>query len=281
MSFEMILVDAFTDTPYRGNPCAVCLLTEDRSREWMQKLAMEMNLSETVYVTGSEDGVWHLRYFTPTQEIELCGHATFASSHVLFERGLVEGEATLCPRLSVPMRARRDGDRIEIEFPSLPASQKGLSDGLILALGVEPLWTGRNKLKWLVEIDSCERLRAMVPDYGFLRSLHDCEGVVVTARSEMEGVDFESRFFAGPAGVDEDPVCGSAHCMLTPFWAGRLARTALNAYQCSTRGGSIECYLEGQPDQQLVRMLAPCVTVSEGRLSERAGADVVEHGTVV
>jgi len=271
MSFEMILVDAFADEPYKGNPAAVCLLTEARSDAWMLKLACEMNLSETVYVTACDDGAFALRYFTPAQEIELCGHATFASAHVIFARGLVEGSSIeLRPNLCGALFASRAGDSISIDFPSLPALRKELPEGLAGALGIVPTWTGRNHLKWLVEIEDCQQLREMSPDLGFLREMGECEGVVVTARSDKSGVDFESRFFAGPAGVDEDPVCGSAHCMLTAYWAAKLGTNDLRAYQCSARGGFLGCKLDGER----VHLRAQCVTVSEGRLSEMAGMDV-------
>ncbi|MFG0256639.1 MAG: PhzF family phenazine biosynthesis protein [Phycisphaerales bacterium JB043] len=279
MSFEMILVDAFTDTPYRGNPCAVCLLTEERSSEWMQTLASEMNLSETVFVSRLEDA-WSLRYFTPTMEVALCGHATFSSAHVLFERDLADGDVRLHPAMSDAMRAARAGDRIEIVFPRIDPVECELPGPAIEALDLAPLWTGQSSTsdhKYLVEIESCAQLRTLTPDYGAMRTLEGTQGVVVTARSDEPGVDFESRFFAGPAGIDEDPVCGSAHCMLTPYWANRLSKSALQAYQCSARGGSIECHLE----DDAVRLVAPCVTVSEGRLSERAGVDVLTHGAVV
>jgi PhzF family phenazine biosynthesis protein len=279
MSFEMILVDAFSDTPFAGNPAAVCLLTETRSQAWMLALAQEMNLSETVYVTACDDGAWALRYFTPTQEIELCGHATFASAHVIFERGMAQSaQLVLRPNLCGELLAMREGRDIAIDFPSLPARPQALPEGVAEALGVTPMWTGRNHLKWLVEVEEAATLRAMTPDFGFIRSLPDCEGVVVTARSDAPDVDFESRFFAGPAGVDEDPVCGSAHCMLTPYWADKLGTTELKAYQCSARGGSIRCQLEGER----VGLIAPCVTVSQGRLSDRASLDVgVEQGTLI
>lgn len=246
MRQKIFQVDAFTHEPYRGNPAGVCVLPEPKDEEWMQAVAREMNVAETAFLLA--DGVhnFNLRWFTPTIEVKLCGHATLACAHVLWEEGLVEADATLSfQTLSGTLTAQRAGEWIELDFPAEPPEQQN-SYPLELrdALSVEPLYVGRNRLDFLVEVESEEVLRRLAPDMRLLRALRT-RGVIVTSRSDNAKYDFVARFFAPGAGVDEDPVTGSAYCCLGPFWRERAGRDEMFAYQASPRGGEVRVRLAG------------------------------------
>ena len=254
-------IDAFADRPFTGNPAAVCMPADSRSDEWMQLVAREMNLSETAYLTRRDDG-FGLRWFTPAVEVELCGHATLASAHFLWEEGHLEpGQVARFHTRSGLLTARRDGEWIELDFPARPASPHSLPEGLTEALGVEPVWTGRNEYDYLVEVESPEIVRLLVPDHSALRSF-PVRGVMVTARSENGDYDFISRFFAPGSGIDEDPVTGSAHCCLAPYWAAKLERREMIGYQASARGGTVRTRLQGER----VLLAGRAVTVLRGEL---------------
>ena len=250
-------VDAFTDTIFTGNPAAVCLLPEPRGEAWMQHLAREMNLSETAFLERRPDGAFDLRWFTPTVEVDLCGHATLASAHVLWERGACDlrAEIRFHTRSGVLTASRRDG-WIELDFPAVPEAAAAPPPGLVEALGAEPLHLGRNRFDYLAELDSEAAVRALRPDFHRLRAV-DARGVIVTARSTEPGFDFVSRFFAPAAGIDEDPVTGSAHCCLGPYWQSRLGKSALTARQVSSRGGVVRVEVAGSR----VKLLGQAVTV--------------------
>ncbi|HEX5137605.1 MAG TPA: PhzF family phenazine biosynthesis protein [Planctomycetota bacterium] len=251
-------VDAFTAEPFAGNPAAVCLLDGPRDDRWMQQVAAEMNLSETAFLLP-EGEAYRLRWFTPTTEVDLCGHATLASAHVLFGKEGGPGGITFRTR-SGELRASRRGDAIEIDFPSLPPTGDPPPPGLLEALGVpKPRSTHRSRFDRLVELDSEEAVRAVAPDFRALREV-DTRGVIVTARGKRH--DFVSRFFAPAAGVDEDPVTGSAHCVLAPFWAARLDRKEMTGFQASRRGGEVRVRLAGDR----VFLGGRAVTVLEGEL---------------
>ncbi len=256
-------IDAFTDTPLRGNPAAVAFL-DDREPDdaWMQHVATEMNLSETAYLRKRDDGDWSLRWFTPAVEVDLCGHATLASAHALWEEGrLAANETARFQTRSGLLTATRDGDWIELDFPATPVDAAQVPEGLLEALGVRPLFVGRNRFDYFVEVESEEEVRALTPDLTQLRRVR-ARGVIVTSRATMDGYDFVSRFFAPQAGVDEDPVTGSTHCALTPYWASRLGRNNMTAYQASPRGGSLRVSLAGDR----VRIAGHAVTVLRGEL---------------
>src|SRR3984957_5441039 len=245
MGLRIVQVDAFTDRPFAGNPAAVCILPGGRDDAWMQHVAREMNLSETAFLVERWDG-YDLRWFTPTVEVDLCGHATLASAHVLWESGrLLPTEQARFHTRSGRLTAERDGTWIELDFPARPEVEAPEPPGLADALGAKLLYVGKNVFDYLVEEGSEAVLRDLPPDYSALTSL-PVRGVMVTTRAEGKEFDFVSRFFAPGSGVNEDPVTGSAHCCLAPFWASRLGKTELTAYQASTRGGVLKLRLSGE-----------------------------------
>lgn len=255
-------VDAFTSRPFGGNPAAVCLLPEPADESWMQNVAREMNLSETAFLVRRHDGSFELRWFTPTVEIDLCGHGTLASAHVLWEDGYLEWTAQAnFHTLSGPLSAVRRDDWIEMDFPAQPDEPVSAPDGLAAALGAEPAYVGRNRFDYIVELDSEAALRSLAPDFRRLRDL-GVRGVIVTARAESAGLDFVSRFFAPSSGIDEDPVTGSAHCCLAPYWQRRLDRDTFTAWQASERGGEVRCVVRGDR----VQLCGQAVTVMRATL---------------
>jgi len=262
MSVSMTQVDAFTSQPFAGNPAAVCVLPEERDAGWMQLVAREMNLSETAFLRVREDG-FDLRWFTPAAEVDLCGHATLASAHVLWESGMLprSTQARFHTRSGL-LTADSVGDWIELSLPATPCSPADPPPGLLEALRVEPRYVGRSRFDYLLELSSEEEIRSLRPDIGLLRGVA-ARGVIVTSPSSSAGFDFVSRFFAPAVGVDEDPVTGSAHCCLTPYWSGRLKRTAFTARQLSARGGVLRLRLDGDR----VRMGGQAVTVLRGEMS--------------
>ena len=250
----LVQVDAFAREVFQGNPAAVCLLPEPAGETWMQRVAGEMNLAETAFLVGRSPGVYGLRWFTPLVEVDLCGHATLAGAHVLWEEGIEPGDAGLrFETRSGILRAVRDADWIELDFPAEPAAPAEPPRGLIEALGVTPRHVGRNRFDYLVEVDSEADLRAVAPDMAELGRIGG-RGVIVTSRAAGvpaaglpagERFDFVSRFFAPAVGIDEDPVTGSAHCCLGPYWCARLGRKALTGYQASARGGVVRVRVAG------------------------------------
>ena len=262
MPLTITQVDAFTREPFGGNPAAVCLLPDAAEAPWMQRVAREMNLSETAFLVPRDEGAFDLRWFTPAVEVDLCGHATLASAHVLWEKGHLTPDApavfhTRSGRLSAVLR---DG-WVEMDFPAEPDEPAPVPDGLADALGAEPTYVGRNRLDYLVEVDAEATVRRLAPD---ARRLGEVEGrgIIVTARAETEGFDFVSRFFAPRAGVDEDPVTGSAHCCLGPYWRRRLGGDAFTAWQASERGGLVKVAVRGER----VTLSGQAVTVLRGEL---------------
>ena len=232
-------VDAFTDRPFTGNPAAVAVLSDLPSEAWLQDVAREMNLSETAFLLRHEEG-FDLRWFTPAAEVDLCGHATLASAHVLWEEGhLPPDEPARFHTRSGELLARRGDDGwIELDFPAEPAIACDAPALLRRALGAEPRWVGKSRFDLLVEVADEKIVRTIRPDMSLLAGL-DARGVIVTSRAISERFDFVSRFFAPRVGVPEDPATGSAHCTLGPFWAERLGREEFLAYQVSDRGGMV------------------------------------------
>jgi len=245
MSWIVYQVDAFTDRPFSGNPAGVCILERAATEPWMQSVAAEMNAAETAFLVRREDGAYDLRWFTPTVEVDLCGHATLASAHVLWdERILPFNERARFHTRSGELTAWRDAETIRMDFPNEPVVSSAAPTALTAALGVPLFFAGKNRMDWLVEVADEATVNAVRPDLRTLATL-GVRGVIVTARSATAERDFVSRFFAPAAGVDEDPVTGSAHCALAPYWAGRLGKAALTGYQASARGGTVWCALEG------------------------------------
>jgi PhzF family phenazine biosynthesis protein len=268
MSLPVVQVDAFTAEPFAGNPAAVLLLPVPRDVTWMQKVAREMNLSETAFLVrrpsgAGEDPSFDLRWFTPATEVDLCGHATLASAHALWEdRHLPADVVARFHTRSGVLTAERQGDWIELNFPSTPDHEAPAPPGLADALGVAPRYVGKSRFDYLVEVQSEAEVRAVTPDFGRLRTL-PVRGVIVTSRAASVGVDFVSRFFAPAAGVDEDPVTGSAHCCLTPYWSHKLGKQSMEARQLSARGGVVRVRLDGDR----VRLAGQAVTVLRGELN--------------
>jgi PhzF family phenazine biosynthesis protein len=231
-------VDAFTDRPFAGNPAAVCILPERRESAWMQSVGSEMNLSETAFLALQADG-YELRWFTPAVEVDLCGHATLASAHVLWETERLPADRPVrFHTRSGLLTCRREGGRIEMDFPSTPPAPFSPPSDLAQALGAAPTWVGKTPFDLFAEVESEAALRGLKPD--FLRiAAYGGRGLIVTARATIAGFDFVSRFFAPAAGVNEDPVTGSAHCCLAPYWAERLKKTEMTGYQASARGGVV------------------------------------------
>jgi PhzF family phenazine biosynthesis protein len=239
MTIPLFHVDAFTDRPFSGNPAAVCMLPAWREDPWLQTVAGEMNLSETAFLVHQR-GHFDLRWFTPKVEVELCGHATLGSAHVLWQQGFVkDGEEIRFSTRSGILQAVRRDDGIELNFPLKPEEPTQAPPGLLDALGVQPRYVGKNQFDYLVEVESEAVLLSMTPDFKRLAAVA-VRGIIVTSRSTDPRYDFVSRFFAPTAGIDEDPVTGSAHCCLGDFWRKRLGKTAFVAFQASARGGVVK-----------------------------------------
>ena len=261
MGIPLFHVDAFTDEPFAGNPAAVCLLPEARDDEWMQSVAAEMNLSETAFLVREGDG-YRLRWFTPTVEVELCGHATLASAHVLWESGALKpAERARFQTLSGMLTAERRGEWIELDFPATPEQPAVAPAGLEAVLGAKAVYIGKTRFDYMIEVESEMTVRGLRPDMARLAEF-PARGVMVTSRASTPGWDFVSRFFGPQSGVAEDPVTGSAHCCLGPYWAKKLGKTEFVAFQASPRGGLVRVRLEGDR----VRLGGKAVTVLRGEL---------------
>jgi PhzF family phenazine biosynthesis protein len=253
MKLPIVQVDAFTHTPFCGNPAAVCILEADRVLDdsTKQLLAREMNLSETAFVQRRSDSEWNLRWFTPLAEVALCGHATLAAAHVLWEQSVValDEEVSFHTQSGILTACREDkGEEkpwITLDFPAKEVvSANEWTSFLTEALGVKPLFVGRNDLDFVVEVENEATLRELSPDFGKLLEL-PMRGLSVTAKSSTADIDFVSRFFAPAVGINEDPVTGSAHCALAPLWSTRLGKSELVAYQASARGGVLRVRPQG------------------------------------
>jgi PhzF family phenazine biosynthesis protein len=264
VGLRIFQADAFTDKAFAGNPAAVCFLTQPLDDVWMQNLAREMNLSETAFLCKQEDE-YGLRWFTPAVEVALCGHATLASAHILWETGmLAPNERARFHTLSGLLTAERKGEWIELNFPATLEQQATPPARLVEALGVSPEYVGKSKFDYLVQVDKETTVRDMKPDFGLLRTIQ-VRGVMVTSQASTPVYDFVSRFFAPGSGIDEDPVTGSAHCCLAPFWSKRLGKNELTAFQASKRGGTVRLRLSGDR----VYLSGQAVTVFRGELDDR------------
>ncbi len=261
----LLIVDAFTDRAFAGNPASVCFLERWPADAWLAKLAAEMNHSETAYLVP-KGGDFELRWFTPAVEVDLCGHATLASAAALYHTGRVMSTQPIVFHThSGPLTAAPHGDQIELDFPVTPAEPAAAPEGLLAALGVAPANVGRSKFDYLVEVAGEDVVRGMTPDFRALLEV-ECRGVIVTARSSDPAFDFVSRFFAPRAGIDEDPVTGSAHCTLAAYWHERLGKSELRAFQASARGGIVGVRLAGDR----VQLSGRATIVLEGTLTKPA-----------
>ena len=261
MALMMYHVDAFTDRPFAGNPAAVCLLPAQKDDGWLQAVAQEMNLSETAFLLW-ESGHFNLRWFTPVTEVDLCGHATLASAHILWEEDYLQPdeEARFQTRSGL-LTAKQQGDWIELNFTAKEEEEVEAPPYLLEALGVSARYIGKNIFDYLVEVDAEEAVREMKPNIALLAKVA-ARGVIVTSRGTTGEYDFVSRFFAPQVGVNEDPVTGSAHCCLTPYWSKRLHKREMLAYQASARGGIVRVRVEGDR----VVLGGQAVTVMHGEL---------------
>lgn len=262
MTVPIFQVDAFTDRPFSGNPAAVCLLDAPPDAAWMQAVAAEMNLSETAFLLPQDDG-FSLRWFTPAVEVSLCGHATLASAHVLYETGTLKPDQQAhFQTLSGLLTARHVDNQIELDFPARPDSPADPPDGLLDALGLPAArYVGKSRSSYLVQVDSAEIVRGLAPDFSRLRAV-PAHGIMVTAPADTAPYDFVSRYFAPAVGVNEDPVTGSAHCCLGPFWQQKLDKNPLIGYQASARGGTVYVQVDGDR----VRLRGSAVIVLRGEL---------------
>ena len=263
MSLPLFHVDAFTRSRFAGNAAAVCLLDEPREDAWLQQVASEMNLAATAFLQIQKDG-YRLRWFSAKVELELCGHGTLASAHTLWEQDYLEpdAQARFYTRGGV-LTAKKDGEWIELDFPAKP--EKAATEPqpvLVESLGVTPLYIGKSQLDYLVAFESEEAVRNIQPDFAQLATL-PARGVIVTAVADATSeYDFVSRFFCPSVGINEDPVTGSAHCVLAPYWTNRLGRKQLTGYQASTRGGIVRVRCDGDR----VHLGGQAVTVLQGEL---------------
>ncbi len=262
MSLRITQVDAFTNRPFAGNPAGVCILPKAADAGWMLNVAREMNLAETAFLVKQRDG-YDLRWFTPAVEVDLCGHATLASAHVLWEDDhLPKTAQARFHTKSGLLTADQNGAWIELDFPATPAKPAPPPAGLVEALGAKPLFVGKSPFDYFVEVDTESTVRTLAPNLSALGEVQ-ARGVIVTARGDgTSKYDFVSRFFAPQSGVPEDPVTGSAHCALAPYWSAKLGKKDLTAYQASSRGGELRLRLAGDR----VRIGGQAVTVLRGEL---------------
>lgn len=266
MPVALYIVDAFTNVRFAGNPAAICLLTDRADVNWMQNVAAEMNLSETAFlnqrIDPREEG-FDLRWFTPLAEVDLCGHATLASAHILWTTGaLSELEVARFHTRSGLLTATTDDGWIELDFPALAAKTALSPPNLKSALVGEAIWVGWTGMDYLVEVLDAAAVRDLTPDFVGLSEV-ETRGIIVTARAEKNsGADFVSRFFAPRYGINEDPVTGSAHCSLGPYWATKLHKNELVGHQLSGRGGEVRVAVDGHR----VRLSGMATTVLRGEL---------------
>jgi PhzF family phenazine biosynthesis protein len=260
MTIPLFHVDAFTDRPFGGNPAAVCVLPSWKSESWLQGVAREMNLSETAFLVKAA-AVFELRWFTPKVEVDLCGHATLASAHILWQQGHTTENQICFSTKSGVLKAFREGNDIELDFPLKPETAAQAPPGLLEALGTSAKYVGKNQFDYLVEVESEAALKGIAPDFKRLATL-PVRGIIVTSKSTNPRFDFVSRFFAPGSGIDEDPVTGSAHCCLGDFWRKRLNKTKFVAFQASARGGIVKVRVANER----VFLGGKAITVARGEL---------------
>ncbi len=252
------IVDAFTDKPYSGNPAGVCILDTELPDELLVKIAREINHSETAFILKQKN-TYSLRWFTPKTEVNLCGHATLATAHVLYELGLHEVDKVIdFDTKSGILKARIFNEMIELDFPQLFVEKCESNEIIEKAFDIKPIYIGKNDKRYLIEIDNIEKLKQIKPDFQLLQK-SDRGGFMITSKSH-DKFDFYSRFFAPGVGINEDPVTGSAHCYLAPYWSKKLNKTKMLAFQASERTGIIECELV---DNNRVLLRGNAITMNE------------------
>lgn len=262
MAVPIYVVDAFTSTPFAGNPAGVCLLEEPADEQWMQRVAMEMCHAETAFLVPLADGSYNLRWFTPTIEVDLCGHATLASAHILWQLGKLKADqAAKFQTKSGELVAVKKGDQIRMDFPAEPAEAMDAPPTLRLAITKAPVWVGHNRMDMLVQLEDAESVRTLGPSINAIAMLGG-RGVIVTAVSDTPEFDFIYRFFAPAAGVPEDNATGSAQCALGPFWAERLGKKEMTSFQASKRGAVLGVEVKGDR----VDICGQAFTMLEGKL---------------
>lgn len=262
MQLDFYQVDSFTDKPYRGNPAAVIVMDGAADEEWMQNVAMEMNLSETSFLYSIGENNYNLRWFTPGVEADLCGHATLAAAHILWEKEFVKkSDSIKFQTKSGELSCKTAKGLIEMDFPEEVPWEISPPQDLLNGIGVKPLFVGKNRMDYFVELVSETAVRELSPDFGLIKKI-DTRGVIVTAKSDNPEFDFASRFFAPTCDVNEDPVTGSAHCALAPYWAKKFDKKELKAIQLSKRQGVLNLKVE----RHRVKISGSAVTVLEGRI---------------
>lgn len=265
MPHPLYMVDAFADKPFTGNPAGVCILDGPVDNPWMQNVAMEMNQAETAFVYPLQEG-FSLRWFTPTAEVDLCGHATLATAHVLWETLLLPHEKqAVFETKSGRLTCTRNRDVIEMDFPAEPAHAVDVEERVIESIEAHPVWFGKNRMDYLIELLDEDDVRNLKVDMSALADL-EARGFIFTAPCRSTGADFVSRFFAPSVGVPEDSATGSAHCCLGPYWAEKLERDTLMGYQASARGALIGVSVNGDR----VTLRGKAVTTVKGELVARA-----------
>ncbi|MFJ8260663.1 PhzF family phenazine biosynthesis protein [Rummeliibacillus sp. NPDC094406] len=259
---QLSIINTFTEQPFKGNPAAVCYLSEEKESNWMQQIAKEINLPTTAFINFLNNK-YYLRWFTPTTEIPICGHATLASSYFLWEKGLFDKEKSITFQTkSGVLEAQLIDDWVQLQFPTMIQERTIAPDLLIRALGVNPTYVGKNKLDYLVEVESEDVVRNLKPNIDLITQL-GVRGVIITSKSNTNEFDFVSRFFSPSQGINEDFVNGSSHCCLGPYWKDKFKKNDLTAFQASERGGILK--LRVLDDEVLVSGKA--VTIFEGKLT--------------
>ncbi len=261
METPLYQVDSFTSQPFKGNPAGVCILSTVQPDSWMQNVALEMNVAETAFPLKQDEG-YNLRWFTPRVEVDLCGHATLAAAHILWETGREARQTELSfSTRSGLLSARINNGWIELNFPRPSVQAASAPEGMLEALGVQASFVGHDGTDYLVELESDSLVRSLQPNFGILEHIQS-RGVIVTARSSSSEYDFVSRFFAPQVGIPEDPVTGSAHCGLATYWGAKLGKQTFLAYQASARGGELRLRIKGGR----VVIGGQAVTTIEGKL---------------
>ena len=264
MKLPIFTVDAFTNEPFKGNPAAVCLLKEEIPTSLMQSIAFELNLAETAFVLKEKDSdAYSLRWMTPVSEVDLCGHATLASSHIMWQEGICKKDETInFNTRSGLLTAKYNNGKITLDFPAIPQKKIEYPPELIDAIGgVQPKYVGMTKWNYIIELESESDIINLKPDFNVMLKLPGW-GTIITAAADMPGYDFISRFFAPEKGIQEDPVTGSAHCALAPYWQQRLGKNTFKAYQASERGGTLDIVIEGDR----VYLTGEALTVIKGEI---------------
>lgn len=262
---QLFQVDAFTNQVFKGNPAGVCILPAEKMKEnqFLQNIAAEMNVSETAFLS-KQNNEYQLRWFSPETEVEFCGHATLSAAHILWETGLEnKGEVIQFNTLSGKLYARFKQDKVELDFPTFEVKEVPDQKDIDTALGIEPVFTGITRNKYLIEVENFDILKNLQPDFEKLKKIGRTD-FMVTCKSDNQPYDFYSRYFCPALGINEDPVTGSSHSSLAPYWGKKLGKNKMLAYQASKRGGALECELSPN-NRVFIRGQAKTIFVIEMR----------------